>query len=162
MEISFNYLGEEITSQCNDTKDKVKEIFLKSKKDIDPNSLIFLYSGREIDGNLSIGKIISSHDNERKKMNFLVMKRLDEPNSCWIYSKDIICPKCGESAMIDVKDYKIFFHCIKGNHNLGNIFLDEYENTQKVDISKIICEECKKNNKANSYNNIFLDVINVK
>ena len=33
--------------------------------------------------------------------------------------------------------------------------LDEYEKTQKIDISKIICDSCKKTNKATSYKNIF-------
>ena len=33
--------------------------------------------------------------------------------------------------------------------------MNEYEETQKIDISKIICDICKINNKNNSYNNVF-------
>ena len=40
------------------------------------------------------------------------------------------------------------------NHN-NNISLEEYENTQKVNLSKIICDECKIKNKGNSYKQIF-------
>ena len=38
---------------------------------------------------------------------------------------------------------------------MENILLNEYNETQKIDISKIICDECKINNKNDSYNNIF-------
>ena len=162
MAISFNHNGEILTAQSIDTKEKIKEIFLKCKIDADINSLIFLYSGSQIDGNIIIGKIINKNDLERKKMNFIVLNKKDESNPCLINSKDIICPQCKESAKIDIKDYKIFFQCSKGGHNIGNIFLKDFENTQKIDISKIICDGCKTNNKANSYNNLFYRCNNCK
>jgi hypothetical protein len=162
MEISFDYNGEVLTTQSNDTKEKVKDIFLKCRNNADINSLIFLYSGNEVNGNLIIGKIINKYDLDRKKMNFIITNRNDESKPCWINSKDIICPECRESARIEIKDYKIFFQCTKGGHNIGNIFLNEFENTQKIDISKIICDECKTNNKANSYNNLFYRCGNCK
>ena len=77
------------------------------------------------------------------------MENKDELNPVWIYSKDIICPKCGELAKLDITEYKILIQCING-HNIGNIFLKDYKETQKLDISKIICNECKINNKGNS------------
>ena len=131
MEISFNYNGEIINAQSNDTKESVKDIFLKYKNNADINSLLFLYSGSEINENLIIGKIINRDDLERKKMNFIVLDKNNQSNPCLINSKDIICPKCGECAKFDIKDYKIFFQCTKGGHNIGNVFLKEYENTQK-------------------------------
>ena len=33
--------------------------------------------------------------------------------------------------------------------------LDEYINSQKIDLSKIICDQCLKKNKFNSYNSEF-------
>ena len=39
--------------------------------------------------------------------------------------------------------------------NFDKIFLEEYENTQKINISKIICNIFNKNNKSNIYNNDF-------
>ena len=80
MEISFNHNGEILTAQNIDTKEKIKEIFLKCKKDADINSLIFLYSGSQIDENIIIGKIINKNDLERKKMNFIVLNKKDESN----------------------------------------------------------------------------------
>ena len=33
--------------------------------------------------------------------------------------------------------------------------MNEYENIQKIDISKIICNKCKEKSKDNTYNNEF-------
>jgi len=44
---------------------------------------------------------------------------------------------------------KLYFH--KNKHNFDKIF----ENTQKIDISKIICNIYNKNNKSKTYNNKF-------
>ena len=154
MEINFDYNGEILSYQCLDVKEKVDDILRKCRNNIDINSIIYLYSGNPIDGTLSICKIVNKIDNERKKMTILVKEKKVELNNCFINSKDIICPKCGECAKFDISEYKLLFQCRKG-HNIGNIFLNEYENTQKIDLSKIICDECKNNNKANSYKNIF-------
>ena len=39
--------------------------------------------------------------------------------------------------------------------NIENILLEKYENTQEIDISKIICNICKINNKGHTFNNNF-------
>ena len=154
MDITLNFGGEEFSYKCIDTKDKVKDIFLKFKNKIDLSSLIFLYSGIPIDGNLSIGKIINRVDTERNKMTILIQDNKEESNSCIITSKEILCPNCKESAKFDIKNYKIFLQCIKG-HKVGDILLNQFEKTQKIDLSKIICDKCKQNNKAESYKHIF-------
>ena len=46
------------------------------------------------------------------------------------------------------------FNC-KNNHEINNILLNEYENIENIDISKIICNKCKIKNKSNTYNNEF-------
>ena len=88
-------------------------------------------------------------------MNILVNNKDDSNENIMIIKpKDISCPKCGEISRINITDYKILLQC-KNGHNKGNILLNEYKNTQKIDISKIICDECKINNKSNTYQNIF-------
>ena len=129
MEITFIYNGKDIIYKCNDSKEKVNDIFNSLINDIDINSILFLYSGKPIDGNLNISKIINKMDNERKKMSILVNDSLDGSKPVWIDSKDIICPKCGESAKLDITEYKILIQCING-HNIGNIFLKDYKETQ--------------------------------
>ena len=46
------------------------------------------------------------------------------------------------------------YNC-KNGHNIKNIKINEFENTQKIDISKIICDEHKEINKGNTHNNEF-------
>ena len=154
MEIIFNYTGIDVSYQCNDTGETLNSLFHQCKSDVDLNTIISLYNGIPTDGNISINKIINNADLQRNKMNILIIEKEEELNPVWIESKDIICPKCGECAKLDINEYKILIQC-KNKHNLGNILLNEYENTQKIDISKIKCEECKKENKAKSYNNNF-------
>ena len=155
MEIIFNYTGVDVSSyQCNDTKETLNSLFHQCKSDVDINTIVFLYNGIPTDGNISINKIINNTDLQRNKMNILIIEKEEEENPVWIKSKDIICPKCGECAKLDINEYKILIQC-KNKHNLGNILLNEYEDTQKIDISKIKCDECKKETKAKSYNNNF-------
>ena len=54
-----------------------------------------------------------------------------------IKSKEIICPKCNESIKIYIEDYNIF---LNEWHEIDNILFDEFEQTQKIDISKIKCD----------------------
>jgi len=68
-------------------------------------------------------------------------------------SKEIICPKCNENILIKIDEYKIYLFNCKNNHEKNNILLNEYENN--IDISKIICNNCKIKNKSNTDNNEF-------
>ena len=43
----------------------------------------------------------------------------------------------------------------KNNHKIDKIFLSEFESTQTIDLSKIICQNCKKFSKANVHNKSF-------
>ena len=76
-----------------------------------------------------------------------------------IQSKDIICPKCNENILIIIKDYKINLYNCKNGHKINDILFNEFENTQKIDISKITCINCNKNNKFNSCDNEFFRCI---
>ena len=75
-------------------------------------------------------------------------------NKSYLKSKEVICPECNEIAKIIFEDYKIFFKC-KNKHKSDYYFFDEYEKTQNIDISKILCELCKQTNKSETYNNMF-------
>ena len=68
-----------------------------------------------------------------------------------IKSKDIICPECKENILINIKDYRINLNECKNNHSRNNIKLEEYENTQKIDLSKIKCDKCNKYNNSEFY-----------
>ena len=47
-----------------------------------------------------------------------------------------------------------FINC-KNNHEIKNILLNEFKSIENIDLSKIICNKCKINNKSNIYNNKF-------
>ena len=88
-------------------------------------------------------------------MNILVNKNCEVDLPINQIFKDIICPECKENALIDIKNFKIRLYGYKNNHNTKHISLNIFSETQKIDISKIICEICNKNNKKYTHNNNF-------
>ena len=138
----------------------MKDICLKfaSKIEVDIKDLYFLYSGNPLNLELSFEECLNSEDKERNKMIIMANQIIDDnqyKKPTIIKSKEIICPNCGEIAKIKIKNYKIIIFDCKNNHETNNLFLNEYENTQNIDLSTIVCDECKKNNKSNTYNNEF-------
>ena len=160
-EVIFNYEGTEIKIQCN-IDDKIHNIINKflvkiGNKENNLNFL-YLYGGNSIKKELTFKQQANEIDKKRNKMN-IVVNKLDENKKKLneIISKDIICPICKESIFIDIKNFRISLHGCKNNHKIDDIQLNEYEGTQKIDISKIICEICHKNNKSNTHNNNFYE-----
>jgi len=155
--VIFNYKGIETIIQCN-LNDKIKDIYKKyeAKNEIDISKLYFLYNGNKINDNLNLNEIINEEDRKRNIINILVNENNEaiiKENE--IISKEIICPKCKENILIKIDEYKInLFNC-KNNHYINKILIKEYENIEKIDISKIICDKCKIKNKSNTYNNEF-------
>ena len=97
---------------------------------------------------------MNEEDKKRNIINILVNNNNESIiNENEKISKEIICPKCKENILIKIEEYKInLFNC-KNNHNINNILIKEYENMEKIDISKIKCDNCKIKNKSNTYNN---------
>ena len=157
-EIAFNYNGNTTIIQCN-KEEKMKQIFnkFKQKSGLDINSLYFVYSGNKITNDeLNFEMIANNEDKLRRRMNIIVNdKNSFGSNSSIIKSNFIICPKCDENIKLIINDYKIFLYECKNNHEIDNISLNKFEETQKIDISKIKCDACKEKNKSESYNNIF-------
>ena len=149
--------------QCNED-DIMENLCSKYANKIqkDLNSLYFLYSGNIIDLKLQFKKIINKSDKQKKYMKVLVYKiGTINLNKCKIIkSKQIICPKCSEKALIKFENYKIKLTCNKCGENTK--LISEYENTQKIDQSKIICEICKQSNKAETFQNQFLRCLDCK
>ena len=157
VEIEFNYRGEPFIIQ-GQNDEKMKDIITryKSKSEIKSN-LYFLYSGLCIDSEKTLVQIINHEDKNRKKMNVIVNDAETEPEgetSSIYYSKNIICPQCKESARINFKDYKIKLECNNG-HTANNIFFNKFKETQEIDLSLIICDECNKTDKSKTYDNTF-------
>ena len=155
MKVNFIYKGQIIPVQC--TKNvKMKEIFEKFeiKANLENNSVFYLYNGNKLDKDMKLEEILGNND-INNDINIIVNSIDDIKNNNLIKSKYIICPECKENIRFRIKDYKIKLYDCKNGHNIDNILLEEYENTQNIDISKIICNICNKNNKSNTYNNEF-------
>jgi len=106
---------------------------------------------------------VKGDDKRDNKMTVLVELNQDGnyKNKNMIISKEIICPTCQENCLIKLKDYKFDLNC-KNKHEFNDILLNEYNKYQTVDLSKIICEDCKQKNKSNVFENKFYKCISCK
>ena len=154
-EVEFNYEGSNTIIQCP-LNEKMKDVIQRFKNKVLKNGdFIFLYGGSQIKEELTFEEQANTLDKQRKKMSIivnykddiLVQKNLKK-------SKYIICPKCQESALMEIEDFKIAFNCIN-EHKTEGILFSELENTQNIDESKIICELCENSNKSITFNNKF-------
>ena len=142
-EVIFNYEGINTRVQCN-INDKMKDIIdkflIKIKKKDDHNELVYLYNGNQINNELIFNEQSNDLDKNRKKMNVLVTKNdNNNENLNEIISKNIICPIYKENILIDIKNFKINLSGCKSNHVHNNILLTLFKETQKIDLSNIIC-----------------------
>ena len=157
---SITFIFNEIkkTFQCK-KEDLMKDICQQFSSNINTelDKLYFLYEGKEIIYELTFNEQTKENDKQNCKMNILVCKHDDNNNEKIknTKSKDIICPKCGEICLLNIKEYNISFYDCKNEDKLNNILLDEYENSQKIAQTKILCDDCKQINKIISYNNEF-------
>ena len=167
VQIEFTYDGKPVIVQCEKDK-KFKDILksLKLKPKSEGKTLIYLYNEIRINNDLSFNEIANSEDKTRNKMNILVIESDEKispsQNNCIIKSNKIICPECQNDIKFDIDDYVIELYECKNKHEKDNIFLDEFDSTQNINISKIICENCRKYNKGNINNNIFYRCISCK
>jgi len=157
IKVEFDYKSSKISIQATN-EEKMREIchrfLLKSQANID--NIIFIYYGTLINLDSSICQIINEFDKERKIMSILAVdNNIEKENKSIIRSPYIICPICKETSRFEVKDYKInIFNC-KNGHKTNNLLLSEFENTQFVDESKIICDKCKINKKSNTFDKMM-------
>ena len=138
--VVFSFENEETIIEC-DFKDKMKDIFMKycSKIQKDLNKLSFRYNANMINEDMEYGQLLNEEDKKRKIMNIIVSENSNNipMNEKMIISKEIICPECKESILIEIKDYKINLIKCKNGHEIKNILLKDYEKTQYIDISKM-------------------------
>ena len=160
VEVEFQYNGNITIIQCQQEQ-KMSEICnnFMNKSNINDKEIYYFYDGQGgnlFNKNLSFNQIANSFDKNRKKMSVLVYDndKINKNNSK-IKPKNIICPKCYENAKINIKDYKLNISGCKNNHKISNMLFNEFENTQIIDLTKIICSKCKERNKSETYNNEF-------
>jgi len=168
--VIFNYKFSKVTIQCNG-QELMKDIYksfeskIKIDKEIDISKLIFMYNGSPIDENLTFNQVIKGEDKKSNQMIILVqdLEKGEAQNEKIIKSYENVCPTCEENAFIKISDYKININDCPKAHNTFNILLNEYEKTQGIDASQIICEndDCK-SNMVETYANAFYRCITCK
>ena len=144
-EVIFSYNGNKTLIQ-SDKNENMKDIWIKfsTKLNIDINKIYFLYNGDRLNEELKLMDITKGID---KKEIIILVNDINEiiKKENIISSKEIICPICKENIFINFNNYKINLIKCKNNHNINNIYIKDFKDTQKIDISKIKCEICKKN-----------------
>ena len=156
VEVEFYHNRDKIKIKAN-MDDSFELIINKyiNKTNLDINNIYFLYNGKNFNNNVLIKNIMNESDKQNNKMIILVYSINKTIKNNYIKSKDIICPECKEICKYEIKNYRIKLYDCKNGHIKENIQLNEFNNTQNIDISDIICDNCKHNNMLNTYNNEF-------
>lgn len=152
--IIFIYKSESINIQCK-RGEYMKNIFQRFQIKLNKNfeNVYYLYNASFVDPELRLEQI-NAKDNELK---ILVQSPDDDisKEDQIEYSKEIICPSCGEICLFNINNFKIILNNCKNDHEIEDILFDEFKDTQKIDESKIICEDCKDVNKYTSTDHKF-------
>ena len=150
--LDFIYNGNSTKIQCK-RDEYMKDIFKRYIGKIDKNvgELYFICNGNKINEELKLEQINNKDNEIRILVNNINDKTVDNKETEKKY-KDIICPKCGEICIIDIKDYKLILNKCINKHKIENILLDEFDDLQKNNKLNIICNNCNKDKKE-IYNN---------
>ena len=158
--VEFQYNCSITIVQCNENE-KLGEIINNfiSKAKVQKKDIYFSYNGKsgvEFNEELTFSQMANTDDKQRKKMSVLVNNINEKKNeNKFIKPKNVICPICGEKSKLNINNYKINLFDCKNDHKLSNLSFNEYEKKQKIDLSQIICGQCKMNNKSDTTNNVF-------
>ena len=153
--VIYTYKSINFDIQCQkDEKLKILHQRFKNKLKEETNQFIFLYNGNVINEELTFNQIANEMDKKRNEMNIIVIDIVPpNPIQKFIISKDIICQDCYENSFINIKKYKFDIKC-KNGHEINDILIKEFDEKQKIDISKIICNKCNEN-RAEAFDNKF-------
>ena len=159
VEIIFSYNQIETTIQAN-LDDSFNNIIQKyiNKSQLDINNIYFVSNGQILSNNGKIINIMNESEKLYKKKVILVLSinsSIKIYNTNIIKSKDIICPICKEICTYIIHDHRIILYGCKKDHITTDIKLDDFNNTQNIDMSQIICDKCNNISKSNSFNNEF-------
>jgi hypothetical protein len=154
-EVNFLYDGFLTKIQCTKGQ-KMKDLCQKfaTKMNVNLNDVCFLHGGQSLDDNLECEEYLKNTNNNSISILVNNINDNEEEKNRIIVSKDVICPICFEPCRINIEDYKITLYECKGGHKTENILLNDFRNKQKIDQSKIICNNCNQS-KNNIYENKF-------
>ena len=157
MEVKFRYKGSLALIQCNKS-DLMKDIFLKYiiKTGLDINKIFFLCGGNIISNKLyeSSIKELTNENTIEIQVYDIEMENPKKKNKLK-KSNIIICSECKGICRLEIKNYQIKLYGCENGHIINDISVNDFNKTQFIDESKIICDICKLANKNEQYNNEF-------
>ena len=156
IEFVFNKQKTIIQSNSEDIFQDIIDKYI-NKSSLNQNSVYFIANDNQINPQEKLENQMNEANKETKKLKILVIpkKERNEKEQIFVKSKDIICPKCHEPCRIKINNYHIELYGCINRHITKYIKIKDFNNTQKINISNIICETCIINNKGNSINNEF-------
>ena len=146
-EAIFNYEENETIIKCNidsKMKDIINDYLKKIKRS--QNDFYYIYDNSEVYDEFTFFEQANEFDKIRKRMNIIVNKIHENKEINDMSSKEIICPECHENTLLNFKDFYFNLYGCKKNHKINNLTLYKFEESQKFDSSKFICNQCKINN----------------
>ena len=157
-EAIFSYQGLPTIVQCNQ-EESMRYICAKFANKVMENidELYFIYGGQALDLNLKFSEAASQEDQQAGRMNITaeLNENINLKEKETIIPNEIICPTCKEHCRFKIKDSKITLYECQNKHKIENIILDQFYETQAIDESNIICDDCKKINKRETFENKF-------
>ena len=161
--IELLFKGESMIIQSKG-EEKMKDILQKfaNKSEIEINSLFFIYGGNIVNNESTLSETVGSSLKDLVKILVYQANEInydEEKKKIVIRPNFIMCPKCYENIRYNFVDYKINLFDCRNGHKINNILLNEFDNIQKYDMSKIICQHCKNQNKKETTFNEFYKCI---
>ena len=131
---------------------------------LNPSSLYFITNGKPINPQQTVESHMSAINKQNRNLKVLVYLQEEENTNkaVKVQSKEIICPKCFEPCRIKTENFKLTLYGCVNNHITEDIKIKDFAETQKINISNIICDKCKLKNKGDSYNNEFFRCLTCK
>ena len=169
IKIVFNYESKLITilGKSNEKmKDIYQRFFNKAGGNLSQKKIFFSYNGKwgndsDETKDLTFLQMANKEDKERKQMDILVVENTNKEKDLIVPSKEVICPQCGKYILMDINNYKISLYGCENGHTKNDILLNEFENTQLINFSKITCDICGKK-RSNIFENEMDRCLNCK
>jgi hypothetical protein len=152
--VEFIYNEEKADIQCKENDkliDIIQRFCIKVEKNID--KMHFLYNGSIVDKNTTFINLANPKDKQRSKISILANddESMEQTNEQSLNkSKYIICQTYMENIRIKIQDYKIELYECQNSHTIENLSFKDFEKSQFIDESKIICNFCTTSNKSNT------------
>ena len=158
VDIDFDLNQSHTVVQANLTdlfQDVINKYFQKTL--LEPESVAFIANGKEVNPSASVQSHMNKLDKDKKKLKVLVnmIESNEAPEEVITESEEIICPQCKEHCRIAFEDFKIKLYECPNKHERKDINVSDFADTQKVNQSKIVCQQCNFKNKGNCPKNEF-------